>query len=71
MATLKTFFWVMARKRYNRIPASVPPNPQTHIPPGHMHVVVVGRAQAPQSWEPPPPCGRNPPLHPPTHLPHI
>ena len=52
-ATLKTFFSTMTRKRYYRIHTSVPPNPQTYIPPGGMHVVVVGRAQAPPPWEPP------------------
>ena len=47
MATPKTFFSAMTRKRYYCIHTSVPPNPQTHIPPGGMHVVVLGRAQAP------------------------
>ena len=53
-ATLKTFFSAKTRKRYYRIHTSVPPNPQTHIPPGGMHVVVVGRAQVPPPWDPPP-----------------
>ena len=53
MVTLKTFFPARTRKRYYRIHGSVPPNPQTHIPSGGMHVVVVGRVQAPPPWEPP------------------
>ena len=56
MATLKTFFSARNRKRYHRIHTSVPPNPQTHNAPEGMHVVVVGRAQAPPPWEPPPPA---------------
>ena len=63
MATLKTFFSAMTRKRYYRIHTSVPPNPRTHKPPRGVHVVVVGRAQAPPPLEPPP-HGRNSPLHP-------
>ena len=31
-AALKTFFSARTRKRYYRIPTSVPPNPQTHTP---------------------------------------
>ena len=56
--------------RYYHIHTSVPPNPQTHIPPGGMHVVVVGRTQAPPPWEPPlaaepPPPPRTPSSRPP------
>ena len=61
MATLKTFFSAMTRKRCYCIHTSVPPNPQTHIPLGGMHLVVVGRAQAPPTLGTPPPHGRNPP----------
>ena len=64
MATLKTFFSAMTRKRYYRIHTSIPPNPQTHIPPGGMHVVVVGRAQAPHLRNPPPPRPKSPPYTP-------
>ena len=32
MATLKTFFSAMTRKRYHHIHTSVPPTPQTHTP---------------------------------------
>ena len=60
-ATLKTFFPAKTRKRYHHIHTSVPPNPQTHIPPGGMHVVVVGHAQAGN-----PARGRTPPPPPPT-----
>ena len=38
--------------------------PQTHIPPGGMHKVVVGHTQAPSALEPP---GQTPPQHPPAH----
>ena len=77
-AILKTFFPAKTRKRYYRIHTSVAPNPQTHIPAGGMHVVVVGRPQAPPTWEPPPPHGRpppptpsSPPPPPPQTAPHI
>ena len=63
----KTFFPARMRKRYYRIHTSIPPNPQTHIPPG-MHVVVVGCAQAPPPWEHPP-RPTPPPLHPPADPP--
>ena len=52
--SLKTFFSAMTRKRCYRIHTTLPPNPQTNIPPGGMHVVVVGGAQAPPPWDPPP-----------------
>ena len=48
-----SFVLAKMRKRYYHIHTSVPPNPQTHIPPGGMHVVVVGCAEAPPPWEPP------------------
>ena len=54
-ATLKTFLPARTRKCYYRIHTSIPPNPQTHIPPRGMHVVVVGRVQAPPPWDHPPP----------------
>ena len=47
------------------IHTSVPPNPQTHNPPGGMHVVVVGRAQAPPTLgTPSPPTAEIPPYTP-------
>ena len=70
-ATVKTFFSAGTRKRYYRIPLSVPPNPQTHNPPRGMHVVVVGRAQAPPPWRPPtrPKSPPTPPSRPPHNYP--
>ena len=52
---------------------SIPPNPQTHIPPGVMHVGVVGRVQPPPppprpNRQPPPP--QHPPANPRPQLPH-
>ena len=50
------------QRRESAIIAYIPPYPQTHIPLGGMHVVVVGRAQAPPPWEPPPPPTVEPPI---------
>ena len=66
-ATLKTFFLAKTRKCYYHIHTSVAPNPQTHIRPGGMHVVVVGRAQALGS-APPPPRPNTPPAATNTHV---
>ena len=45
------FFSAKTRKRYTYL---LTPKPPDTPPPGGMHVVVVGRAQAPPPWETPP-----------------
>ena len=63
-STLETFILAKTRKRYYHIRTPIPPYPQTYIPPGGMHVVVVGCAQAPPTLGTPPPPAE-PPISPP------
>ena len=63
-ARLARYIPAKTRQRYYHIHTSIPPHPQTHIPPGGMHMVVVGRAHPPPNLGNPLPLAE-PPITPP------